>query len=193
LVLCAFLGACGVRRGEPAEALPPGDWKGHCEGPTSAGAWKKSASHGVTWVDDQGGILDPGAEAELTKNLEAFHAETCHQFLVVTKPSLEGRSIAAVAQSLATEIGPGYPGFNNGLILLITVKERQTRIEIGCGLEDVITPQQANEIMQQQLLPTLGAGDVYTAVKEALAALEARARTKVIPPAYRPAGCPKAP
>lgn len=127
----------------------------------------------------------------MTDTLKAFHAETCHQLLVVTVPTLDGQPLEAYSLSLANQIGAGYEGFNNGLLLLIAPNDRMARIEVGCGLEDVISDEQAATIMRDQLLPAFRAGDPATAIRDGMQALMIRARAKVIPKAYRPAGCPK--
>jgi uncharacterized protein len=185
LALTVLLGAC-------SKSMPPGDWTGHCgEGKTSAGAWQKDDKSRLQLVVDEGEILATPFESDLNGMLEAFEAETCHQLMVVTVPSLKGQSIESVSAGLATRIGPGYPRFNNGLILLIARDERKVRIEIGCGLEDVLSSEQTSAIIQQKLIPPIGEGDVNGAIRSAMDAIMERVRSKVIPPEYRPAGCPK--
>jgi uncharacterized protein len=193
--LFVLLIACGKN----ADAIPPGDWTGRCKTTKAATATTvptvrlTPALKSGAWIDDGAEMLDGPFEAEMTRSLSAFHAQTCHQLIVVTVRSLEGRSIEEYALSLVNGIGLGHGRFNNGLLLLLARGEGRLRIEVGCGLEDVISDQQAADIVAKQLVPQLRAGDASAAVRDAMTALMALARTKVIPDAYRPTNCSRSP
>ena len=91
--------------------------------------------------------------------------------------------------ALTNDLGVGYPRFNNGLMLLFAPKDRQVRIEVGCGLEDVVSDAAAAQVISQQLVPAFRSGDYAGGMRAALRELMAMARRKSIPPSYRPAGC----
>jgi len=179
--------------------LPPGDWQGRC-----ASLEKKSvlaavrASDGLkrapelsALVNDQASIFDSVFEAQLASELEAFHAETCHQLAVVTVKSLNGQRVEQYSLALAERLGLGYRGFNNGVLLLLAPNEDAARIEVGCGLEDVISDDAASDIMRDSLIPAFRKGDFAAGTRAGMHALMNRARMKPIPTDYRPAACPR--
>jgi uncharacterized protein len=140
-------------------------------------------------VIDQADILDPTSEANIVREIEQFHRETCHGFGVVSVASLHGVPVEDAGLWLGNRLAFGYPGFNNGLLLLIAPNDRKARIEVGCGLEDVISDAAASEIMKGALTSAFRAGDYVRGIREGLKALMERARRKQIPPDYRPKEC----
>lgn len=87
-------------------------------------------------VVDEANILSPQTERQLTTLLQA---ETKHQVVVVTLADLEGKSIEDYGYQLGRHWGIGEKGNDNGVLLIIAPNERQVRIEVGYGLEGVLT------------------------------------------------------
>ena len=87
-------------------------------------------------VVDEANILSSQAERQLTTLLQA---ETKHQVVVVTLASLEEKSIEDYGYQLGRHWGIGEKGNDNGVLLIIAPNERQVRIEVGYGLESVLT------------------------------------------------------
>lgn len=87
-------------------------------------------------VVDEANILSSQAERQLTTLLQS---ETKHQVVVVTLADLEGKSIEDYGYQLGRHWGIGEKGNNNGVLLIIAPNERQVRIEVGYGLEGVLT------------------------------------------------------
>lgn len=87
-------------------------------------------------VVDEANILSSQAERQLTTLLQA---ETKHQVVVVTLASLEEKSIEDYGYQLGRHWGIGEKGNDNGVLLIIAPNERQVRIEVGYGLEGVLT------------------------------------------------------
>lgn len=87
-------------------------------------------------VVDEANILSSQAERQLTTLLQS---ETKHQVVVVTLADLEGKSIEDYGYQLGRHWGIGEKGNDNGVLLIIAPDERQVRIEVGYGLEGVLT------------------------------------------------------
>ncbi len=87
-------------------------------------------------VVDEANILSPQTERQLTTLLQA---ETKHQVVIVTLTDLEGKSIEDYGYQLGRHWGIGEKGNDNGVLLIIAPNERQVRIEVGYGLEGVLT------------------------------------------------------
>lgn len=110
-------------------------------------------------VIDQAGILTLEQEKTLESKLAALRPEA--EMAVVIVKSLEGNEIADLAQLIFTRWGLGSKTKNNGLLLLVAMDERRTRIQTGYGLEPIIPDLMAARLLDQQLTPAFRAGD-YT-------------------------------
>lgn len=110
-------------------------------------------------VVDQADLLTPQQEADLTARLEAVQQSTSRQFVVATVPSLEGREIEEYGYQLGRHWGIGQSEANNGLILLVAPNERKVRIEVGYGLEGIMTDALSHAIIQNDILPRFREND----------------------------------
>ncbi|MBD0259323.1 MAG: TPM domain-containing protein, partial [Cytophagales bacterium] len=90
-------------------------------------------------VNDYAGILSPAAEANLERELKAHEDSTTNQIAVLTVTSLEDEILEEVANQVFNAWGLGQRGKNNGVLLLVAVNDRKLRIEVGSGLEGVLT------------------------------------------------------
>ncbi|WP_417621857.1 TPM domain-containing protein [Parasphingorhabdus sp.] len=109
-------------------------------------------------VVDQADLLDPAQEAELTARLAALETQSNRQLVVATVNSLEGYDIESYGYQLGRTWGIGQDGEgetekDNGLILLVAPNERKVRIEVGYGLEGIMTDALSSIIIQNDILP----------------------------------------
>ena len=104
-------------------------------------------------VVDDAHILSPEVQAQLTQKLADLEQRTSRQLVVVTLPSLQGYEIEDYGYQLGRAWGIGQRGANNGVILLVAPNEKRVRIEVGYGLESIMTDALSNRIIQQQILP----------------------------------------
>src|SRR3972149_4223754 len=104
-------------------------------------------------VVDQAQILSPQAEAALTQKLEALETQTGRQFVVVTLRDLQGYEIADYGYQLGRAWGIGDKERDDGALLIVAPSERKVRIEVGYGLEGVLTDALSNVILQERVLP----------------------------------------
>ena len=111
-------------------------------------------------VVDQANILPADRKAALTQKLEAFQQKTHRQLVVATVSSLEGDEIADYGYQLGRAWGVGLKDANNGAILLIAPNERKMRIEVGYGLEGVLTDAYSSVIVNSKIRPAFRAGDM---------------------------------
>lgn len=110
-------------------------------------------------VVDQANMLTPQNRAELTAKLEALEAKTSRQLVVVTVPSLQGREIEDYGYQLGRAWGIGEKKRDTGVLLIVAPNERRVRIEVGYGLESVLTDALSNAILQERVLPKFRSGD----------------------------------
>lgn len=110
-------------------------------------------------VVDAANLLPPEAEARLEAKLAALETRTGGtQLVVATIPDLEGLEIEDYGYRLGRHWGIGQEGRNNGAILLVAPTERRVRVEVGYGLEPVLTDALSALIIQERILPAFRAG-----------------------------------
>lgn len=110
-------------------------------------------------IVDQVRLLSPQAKDKIEGLLKDHEDRTGNQVVVVTVPSLEGRSIEEYGVELGRHWGIGQKDKNNGVILLIAPNERQARIEVGYGLEGTLTDALSSVIISRRLIPAFKNGD----------------------------------
>jgi uncharacterized protein len=115
-------------------------------------------------VVDQADILNPAQEAALSAKLEGLEKRTNRQLVVATLGSLEGNDIADYGYRLGRfwalgQDGKGESEKDNGAILIIAPNERRMRIEVGYGLEPVLTDGLSSSIIRNDITPLFKSGD----------------------------------
>jgi uncharacterized protein len=93
------------------------------------------------------------------------------QAIVVAIESLSSATIADEALQIARRYRIGRAGKNDGLVLLIAVQNKKARIEVGYGLEGVLTDAQARLIIANDIDPSLSNGDIGAAARHGLDAI----------------------
>ncbi len=104
-------------------------------------------------VVDQADILTPEQEEALTQRLEALQQASSRQLVIATVSSLEGHPIEDYGYRLGRHWGIGQREANNGIILLVAPNDRKVRIEVGYGLEPIMTDALSHQIVEDQILP----------------------------------------
>jgi len=111
-------------------------------------------------VVDAANVIPPAQESELDAKLTAFNSRSQRQFVVATVPSLEGYDIADYGYRLGRAWGIGDKDREDGAILLVAPNDKKVRIEVGYGLEPVLTDGFSTLIVQNTILPAFKAGDM---------------------------------
>lgn len=115
-------------------------------------------------VVDNAHVLSAESTQALSAKLEAFEAATGHQLVVVTLPTLQGYEIEDYGYQLGRTWQIGQKGKNDGALFIIAPTERKVRIEVGYGLEGVMTDALSNVIIQQKVLPPFKARDMEAGI-----------------------------
>lgn len=128
-------------------------------------------------VVDGANLLSPSVEERLAALSSELERQTTDQLVVVTVANLEGRDISEYSLALGRAWRVGQRNKDNGVLLVVAPSERKVRIEVGCGLEAVLTNADAANIIQH-MLPEFrdghGEGAVQTGASEVVAHLQAR-------------------
>jgi uncharacterized protein len=110
-------------------------------------------------VVDGANLLSPALEISLAQKLDALKARTGRQLVVVTVPSLGGYEIADYGYQLGRHWGIGQKGKNDGAIFIIAPEDRKLRIEVGYGLEPILTDALSSVIINARVVPLFRKGD----------------------------------
>jgi uncharacterized protein len=111
------------------------------------------------WPSPTGHLNDfahvvPADQAQNLENLlTQLETKTGVQLAVVTLPSVEGADIDQAAVDLFKAWGIGQKGKENGLLILLSVGDRKDRIEVGYGLEGIITDGDTGSIRRHAMEP----------------------------------------
>jgi uncharacterized protein len=122
-------------------------------------AWATMPAKPQGWVSDFADILSEDTRTQISGLCDDVKRSTGAEIAVVTVTSLEGMSVEEYAVRLFEQWGIGEKDKDNGVLFLIAPNERKTRIEVGYGLEPVITDGRAGEIIRETIIPFFKAGD----------------------------------
>jgi len=122
-------------------------------------------------VVDDAHILSDQTKGDLDQKLAALEEKTSRQLIVVTIPSLQGYDISDYGYQLGRAWGIGQAKLNNGVLFIVAPNEHRVRIEVGYGLEPIITDALSEVIIQQAVLPKFRAGDFNGGVEAGADAL----------------------
>ena len=111
------------------------------------------------YVQDYAHVLSP----QIINNINAYSLEvdkkTTAQIVVVTIPTLDGASLEEFSTELYRQWGIGTKEKNNGVLLLVVVNDRKSRIEVGYGLEGALPDGLTGRIQDSSMLPYFKTGD----------------------------------
>lgn len=110
-------------------------------------------------VVDGANIIPPAEEAALTGKLAALEQQTSRQLVVATVPDLGGLEIEDYGVQLGRKWGIGTREADNGAILLVAPNQRRVRVEVGLGLEPILTDAFSNRVIEDTIVPRFRSGD----------------------------------
>ncbi|MBN2073055.1 MAG: TPM domain-containing protein [Actinobacteria bacterium] len=120
------------------------------------------------YVNDYAGILDAATAADLENLITNIEKDTTAEIAIVTVENLQGITVEEYAVKLFEKWGIGKKEEDNGLLILISMEERAVRIEVGYGLEGVITDLEAGRIINNIIVPGFKEGKYSSALYDAV-------------------------
>jgi uncharacterized protein len=126
-------------------------------------------------VNDLADVIAESRERTLDAMCRELKQKTGDTVFVVTVKTIEPwGDIREYAVKLFEKVGLGQRGKDNGLLVLLAVKERRVRIEVGYGLEPYITDGFAGETSRQVMVPFFRQGDYGGGLEAGVARLVGR-------------------
>ncbi len=144
------------------------------------------------YVTDRSGLLSSSAKTRIENTLRQFEAETSTQVVLAIFPALEGSSLEDVSVRMATQWKIGQKSRDNGVLFLVFSEDRQMRIEVGYGLEGVLTDLLCSQIIRNDVVPHFRAGDYELGIQAGVEAIMDAARGEYLPMTQQNAGDGKA-
>lgn len=111
------------------------------------------------YVQDYAGVLSPETKARINNLGAQLAAKTKAQIVVVAIQSLQGEPIEDFSLGVLRKWGVGDKTLNNGIVMLVAVEDRKSRIEVGYGLEGALPDARTGSIQDEYMIPYFKAGD----------------------------------
>jgi uncharacterized protein len=133
------------------------------------------------FVTDRARLLKPATVQALNAQLQQEQERTGQQVVVWIAKSLEGASLEDWTNQAFLRWRIGQKDKNNGVALFLFTEDRSARIEVGYGLEPVLTDALSGRILREIVFPELQAGDPDEAVQEGVDAILAVIKGEELP------------
>jgi len=134
-------------------------------------------------VTDTTGTLSAAQIAELEAPLVALEQRKGSQLAVLIVASTGEQAIEEYSLAVAEKNKLGRLKIDDGLLLLIAKDDRKARIEVGYGLEGVVTDALASRVIREYLAPRFREGDYFGGIRDASAVLVKLVDGEPLPPA----------
>lgn len=118
----------------------------------------------ATSVYDGAHILTASQKASLEQKLINYADTTSTQIVVATITSLEGRNISFYAAQWAHKWGIGQADTDNGVLFLVAKDDRKISIQVGYGMEHLLTDGVSRRIIELVIAPHFKNGNYYTGI-----------------------------
>ena len=138
--------------------------------------WKALKPQG--YVSDFAGVVDAPTRARLNDYCGMVERSTGAQMALVTIQSLEDEPVEDVANTIFRAWGVGQKGKNEGILLLLSIGDRRSRLEVGYGLEPILPDGMAGRILRE-MRPALRQrdyGEAMMAAAESIGSTIARGK-----------------
>ena len=123
-------------------------------------------------VNDYASALSPTDRDRLEQKLIGRERTSTNQISVAIFKSLEGESLEDFSIRLAQTWRVGQKGLDNGVIFLIFLDDHRMRLEVGYGLEGVLTDAVSSSILRTAVAPRFREGRVADGIAAGLDAID---------------------
>ncbi|HYO14913.1 MAG TPA: TPM domain-containing protein [Thermoanaerobaculia bacterium] len=137
-------------------------------------------------VNDDANIIPAETRQRIEQKLAEFEQRTTNQIAVLTVESLEGDPIEDFSLRVAEAWKLGQAGKDNGVLLVVSEADRRMRIDVGYGLEPVLTDLETNVIQRERMVPAFRQGDYGGGIEAGVDAIMAAIQGEEIEPVAGP-------
>jgi uncharacterized protein len=122
-------------------------------------------------VMDLAGILKDSEVADLKAKLKRLEIDTSAQIAILIIPDLQGEILEKYSLRVAKTWKLGQKILNNGVLLLVAMRDRKLRIEVGLGIENILTNETCKEIIENEMIPFFKKGEYYQGIDKGVSAI----------------------
>ncbi|MBE8162905.1 MAG: TPM domain-containing protein [Bdellovibrionaceae bacterium] len=122
-------------------------------------------------VVDKANFLPPFTQDKLRAIFSILQKQGIAQLAFLSVNSLNGESLEEASIRVVDQWKLGDKEKDNGILLFFTKKERKVRIEVGQGLEGVLTDAKSSQIIRQVIVPLMKQGKTNEATLYGLYAI----------------------
>jgi uncharacterized protein len=128
------------------------------------------------WVSDFDSLFTPAEAKQLDSIIAQYEKETTNEIAIVTYEFPPGQledagGLEKFSLALFNRWGVGKKEKNNGIALLVLNSEKKVRIEVGRGLEEKLTNDEAKRVIDELIIPEFKKGNYYSGVLNGLQAI----------------------
>lgn len=132
-------------------------------------------------VTDQTGTLTPEQVAQLEARLVALEQKKGSQVAVLMVATTGDQSLEGYSLAVAEAAQLGRAKTDDGLLLLVAKDDRKARIEVGYGLEGVVTDALSSRVIREYLAPKFRANDYFGGISDAVGVLSTLVEGEPLP------------
>ena len=133
-------------------------------------------------VTDLTGTLTQQQRAALEERLAAFEASKGSQIAVLIVPTTQPEAIEQFSIRAAEAWKIGRKGVDDGALLVVAIKDRTLRIEVGYGLEGALPDARAKRIIEDYIVPRFKAGDFFGGIDAGVSRIMSVVDGEPLPP-----------
>ncbi len=111
------------------------------------------------YIQDYAGVVSPETKSRINSLGSQLAAKTKAQIVVVTTKTLEGAVLEEYSLEVLRQWGIGDKTLNNGVLILVAVDDKQSRIEVGYGLEGALPDAKTGRIQDNYMIPYFQKGE----------------------------------
>ncbi|MFH1905450.1 MAG: TPM domain-containing protein [bacterium] len=123
------------------------------------------------YVNDFARVLNSSEKGIITNLITELEKKTSAEIAIVTVPNIEGSEINIYKNELFEKWKIGKKGKDNGVLIVLAMKERKVGIEVGYGLEGVLPDGLCGEIIRKQMSPNFKVGQFGKGLVSAVATI----------------------
>jgi uncharacterized protein len=122
-------------------------------------------------VNDTAGVLEPNQKEYLETILKNTENKSSCQVVVLIIESLQGENLEEFSLKVAEQGKIGQKKLDNGVLVLVALAEKKIRIEVGYGLEPILTDAKCGYIIRKLFVPQFEKGKYFDGLHDGLQAV----------------------
>lgn len=134
---------------------------------------RPAAGSGI-YVQDNAGVISAEDKQQMLSLGAELDNKTTAQLAVLTINTLDGEPIEDYALEVLRQWGIGNKEQNNGALIVVAVKDRRSRIEVGYGLEGSLPDGLTGRIQDQYMIPYFKDGNYSKGILQGYKAAAAK-------------------